>query len=55
MLKQFDVGCSDVTLNQLHTANRKAVSHLKHHKFIDSVAAMYTEYFHKAASHSLDL
>ncbi len=55
MLKRFDVGCSDVTLNQLHTANRKDVNHFKHQIFTDSVAAMYTEYFHKTASHSLDL
>ena len=55
MLKQFDVGCSNVTLNQLHAADRKIVSHCKHRKFKDSVAAVYTEYFHQAASHSLDL
>ena len=55
MLKRFDVGCLNVTMNQLHTANRKDVNHFKHHKFIDGVAAMYTEYFHKTASHSLDL
>ncbi len=58
MLKRFDVGCSNVTLNQLHTANRKDVNHFKYHKFNkfkDSVAAVYTEYFHQAASHLLDL
>ena len=55
MLKRFDVGCLNVTMNQLHTANRKDVNHFKYHKFKDSVAAVYTEYFHQAASHLLDL
>ena len=55
MLKRFDVGCSNVKLNPLRTANRKDVNHFKHQIFIDSVAAKYTEYFHKTASHSLDL
>jgi len=38
----------------IYTANSKTES-FNHHKFIDSVTAMYIDYFNKAASHSLDL
>jgi hypothetical protein len=31
------------------------MSHFKLHKFIDSVAAVFIEYLHNAASYSLDL
>jgi len=55
MLKQFGVECSNVTLNPLHTANSRTVSHFKLHKFIDSVTAVFIEFFHKTASHILDL
>jgi len=55
MLQQFAVGCSNVTLNPLHTANSKNESHFNLHKLFDSVPAVFIEFFHKAASHALGL
>ena len=47
--------CSNVTLKPLHTGNNKTESHFKQHKFIESVAVIYIDYFNKAAALSLDL
>jgi len=55
MLQQFDVGCSNVTLNPLHTANSKNLSHFNLCKLFDIAAALFIEFFHKAASHTLNL
>jgi len=43
------------THKHFHTANSKTVGHFNLHKYIDSVAAVFIEFFHKAASHTLDL